>query len=129
MTKKMKSFLILASMVFILIPKKGYSQLQCNYSINNGTQCNVSVKVEFFDSCPGTPCYSQTQTCAPGATWFNCVGCGTLCDIQVTFSGTYVVNVGTTTNSGTACGTSGCTPTNAVDINWFTWKTDYACAP
>ena len=130
--KRSFKFIILIFLVFGF--GKNLSAQQCNYNINNGTQCVVTVTVDYYpiSSCT-TVCNSLVQVCPPGATTFNCGGCSSLCNIVVTIGGYSPVDNGSNfstslLNQPAPCSTSGC-GSNNVDINWTNQSTDITCAP
>jgi hypothetical protein len=116
MKTKIKTLLLAAVIIFIL-PKITMAQSpSCNYFINNGSACTVSVQVDFYTSCYTTPCASTNSVMASATAWFpTCGSCmGTLCDIVVTINGGTPVNVstqGTMTNVGSLCMTANITAT------------------
>jgi hypothetical protein len=81
-----KIVLVLAIITCTIFPKITFSQVPaCNYQIDNGLLCTITVTVDFYDS--GGLCSTVTNTYSPGLSPLNCGACGTLTNVVVTYNG------------------------------------------
>lgn len=134
-TLKKRSFLKAVIPILILfcmfMPKTALSQAPlCNYLVNNGLECSITITVNFFDDCnQPIPCNTQTFTVASNTSVFpTCGSCGQLCDIVVvinTINGA-VPTSGNIADNGTFYSTmpsgnipsNGCGSLNTFNMDW-----------
>ena len=115
--------------VLSLSSHTAYSQTpQCNYHIQNSTDCTIDVTVNFYDSFG--VCTSLTNSVlASNTPWFpNCGGtCGTIVDIEVilnnvggcTPTGTGIVSSTNSTDSGGFVAPCLCGTSSNYSMNWY----------
>ncbi len=134
LNKLCKFSLVVMLAIFTVSNMKSQS---CNMTFVNTMGCSSSIIVEWYTSCPGLPCDSQTilVPASSSTTTATCNGCGTICDVKVTLtligSSTPVPTtnnyVDSSSNQDGGTMTPSCDPpgTYQMQINGGTWNISY----
>ena len=112
---------IIALVFFACLFSNSGKAQTCPYDIHNNMLCTLKVQVDFYDNCPGAPCFSQTQNCFTGVlTTFNCGSCGSapLCDIVVTVLSPPSIFVDINNQSDTQPASGPCSTSGSITAIW-----------
>jgi hypothetical protein len=124
-TKIKKALSLTAILACFLIPKHGLSQT-CNYTLNNTSNCNLTVTVRWYDDtvppCANI-CNTQSLISVPANSFksLTCSGCAIVCNVEVIVTSPMSITVDANTQNGNNSG-GGC---STVYAQWGTSSTDF----